>query len=239
LKLPHNRPWLYLISNRQAFRLNPEISDDQASQLQIETIQEATQAGCQLVQIREKDLSTRELCALASAVIDVARPNGAKVLINHRLDVAIATGADGVHLRVSSMPASEARGIVAGQGLNDFLIAVSTHSLAEAQAAESGGADFVVCGPVFATQSKREYGPALGLERFSEICKSVKIPVLALGGINLSNFRETLERGASGIAAIGLFTDRKKLRMSIQAIRADNTGRQYGRQYGQTIRGVD
>jgi thiamine-phosphate pyrophosphorylase len=218
LKLPHNHPWLYLISNRHAFHHNPEISDIQSRQLQIETIREATQAGCQLVQIREKDLNTRELSALTRAVIDVARPNGAKVLINHELDVALATGADGVHLRVTSMPASEARAIVAGKGLNDFLIAVSTHSLDQAQAAESGGADFVVCGPVFDTPSKREYGPPLGIERFSEICKSVKIPVFALGGINLSNYRETLERGASGIAAIGLFTDRKKLRMNIQVI---------------------
>ena len=91
--------------------------------------------------------------------------------------------------------------------MQDFLIGVSTHSLAEARAAKNSGADFIVCGPIFDTPSKREYGAPLGLEKFAEVCREVQLPVLALGGITLTNFQEPLKRGAAGIAAIGLFTD--------------------------------
>jgi thiamine-phosphate pyrophosphorylase len=178
----------------------------------IAIIREATRNGCQLVQIREKDLTARGLLELSLAIIDAARPNGAKVLINDRLDVAIAAGADGVHLPASSFPAAEACALVRKKGLNDFLIGVSTHSLAEARNAEAGGADFIVCGPVYDTPSKRAYGAPIGIEKFAIICNSVKIPVLALGGIDLSNFQEPLRRGAAGIAAIRLFADRERLR---------------------------
>lgn len=148
----------------------------------------------------------------------MARPFGAKVLVNDRLDVALATLADGVHLRVNSLPAVEVRQTVSRKGLKDFLIAVSTHSLAEAKAAEAAEADFIVCGPVFDTPSKREFGAPLGLERFAEICQSISIPTLALGGVNLANFREPLQRGASGIAAIGLFTQTETLDSTIQTL---------------------
>lgn len=151
-------------------------------------------------------------------MISVARPHRARVLVNDRLDVAMAAGADGVHLRVSSIPAREVRAIAATKGIADFLIGVSAHSLAEAMAAEEGGADFIVCGPVYHTPSKLAYGYPLGLERFAEVCGAVKIPVLALGGINLSNFREPLRRGASGIAAISLFTDPGKIEQSVETI---------------------
>ncbi|MCI0338328.1 MAG: thiamine phosphate synthase [Acidobacteria bacterium] len=216
--MPQSRPFLYLISNRQAFRRSPDITELESWQLQIEVIREAAQAGCQLVQIRERDLSARDLCNFTRAAIGAARPHGAKILVNDRLDVAITAGADGVHLRVSSLPASEVRSIVSGRGLRDFLIGVSTHSLAEAQRAESSDADFIVCGPVFATPSKSSFGSPLGKERFAEICRSVKIPALALGGINLSNFRELLRSGAAGIAAIGLFIDRENLKLNIETI---------------------
>lgn len=133
------------------------------------------------------------------------------MLVNDRLDVAISAKADGVHLRVSSIPVADARLSVQEKGLKDFLIGVSTHSLEEANAAEIGGADFIVCGPIYDTPSKLEFGEPLGLDRFTEICRVVKIPVLALGGITLSNFRQPLEAGAAGIAAISLFTDLETL----------------------------
>jgi thiamine-phosphate pyrophosphorylase len=214
--LPQTRPLIYLISDRRALPHNPEIPEPEARQIEI--IREASRIGCQLVQIREKDLHARLLLELARAVITAARPHGAKVLINDRLDVAIAAGADGVHLTAASFPAAEARAVVRKKGLNDFLIGVSTHSLAEAGSAESGGADFIVCGPVFDTPSKRGYGAPIGIEMFAEICESVKIPVLALGGIDLSNFREPLRRGAAGIAAIRLFADREKIKGTIESI---------------------
>ncbi|MBL8187470.1 MAG: thiamine phosphate synthase [Acidobacteria bacterium] len=219
MNLPLHKPLLYLITNRQAFLRLTECDTD-ASRLQLEAIRQAAAAGCQLIQIREKDLPARALADFTRQAIAAARPYGAKVLVNDRLDVALATRADGVHLRVTSLPAHEVRRIVRQKGLQEFLIAVSTHSLAEAQTAAADGADFIVCGPVFDTPSKREFGAPLELERFAEICQSLSIPVLALGGINLANFREPLQRGASGIAAIGLFTRTETLDSTIQTLLA-------------------
>ena len=223
---PH--PLLYLITNRQA--LHPAIKLDSreawdAWHEQLALIGAAAQAGCQLIQIREKDLSAQQLTEFTRAAITVARPHGARVLVNDRLDVALAAGADGVHLRVSSLPVIEVKTLVTRFGLKNFLIGASTHSLTEAAAAETDGADFLVCGPVYDTLSKQSYGPSLGLDRLAEICRAVRLPVLAIGGVNLTNFREPLQHGASGIAAIGLFTERDTLRDKIEAILTSPTPR--------------
>jgi len=209
---------LYLITDRMAFLRSSEITYDDLPRLQLDAIAEAARAGCQIIQIREKDMSAKALGAFTRAAIERARPHGARVLLNDRFDVAMAAGADGVHLRASSIPAREVRAAAAQRSLDDFLIGVSTHSIAEARMAEDGGADFIVCGPVYDTPSKRSFGPPLGLERFAEICGAVKIPTLALGGINLSNYREPLRRGAAGVAAIGLFADVKNLEGNIRSI---------------------
>ena len=217
MNLPRHNPLLYLITNRQAFRRKAD-SDQSACRLQIEAIRQAAAAGCQLIQIREKDLSAQDLAEFTRQAIAVAQPFGAKVLVNDRLDVALATKADGVHLRVTSLPSAEVRRAAVEKGLKEFLIGVSTHSLAEAEAAERGGADFIVCGPVFDTPSKREFGEPLGLERFADICRTINLPVLALGGINLSNFGQPLQSGAAGIAAIGLFSDLPTLQSNIRTL---------------------
>jgi len=209
---------LYLITNRLAFLRSAEIHYDDLPRLQLEVIGKAARAGCQLIQIREKDMSAKELTAFTRAAIECARPHGARVLVNDRLDVAMAAGADGVHLRASSIPAREVRAVAAKTGLDDFLIGVSTHSVAEAKLAEDGGADFIVCGPVYDTPSKRAFGPPLGLDVFAEILDAVETPVLAVGGINLSNYREPLRRGAAGVAAIGLFADVENLEQTIRSI---------------------
>ena len=163
-------------------------------------------------------MSAKALGEFTRAAIGRARPHGARVLVNDRLDVAMAAGADGAHLRASSIPAREVRDLTAKRGLDDFLIGVSTHSIAEARLAEEGGADFIVCGPVYDTPSKRIFGPPLGLDVFAEIRRAVEIPVLAIGGINLSNYREPLRRGAAGVAAIGLFSALENLERTIQTI---------------------
>jgi len=211
-------PLLYLITDRLAFLRSPEITRAGAAQLQLEAIGKAAQAGCQLIQIREKDMRALALGAFTRAAIRRARPHGARVLVNDRLDVAMAAGADGVHLRVSSIPVREARDLAVKKGLYDFLIGASTHSIAEARLAEDGGADFIVCGPVYDTPSKRAFGPPLGLDVFAEIRAAVEIPVLALGGINLSNYCEPLRRGAAGVAAISLFADADSLEQTIRSI---------------------
>jgi thiamine-phosphate pyrophosphorylase len=209
-------PLLYLITSRQTLRpaTDPPGADEWQAQLAI--VGEAAEAGCPLIQIRERDLPARRLAAFTRAAIAAAHPHGARVLVNDRLDVALATGADGVHLRASSLSAAEARQLTQGSGRREFLIGVSTHSLTEARAAAAGGADFIVCGPVYDTPSKRPYGPPLGLDRLEEVCRAVSLPVLAIGGITLANFRQPLRRGAAGIAAIGLFADRSRLRSNIR-----------------------
>jgi thiamine-phosphate pyrophosphorylase len=209
---------LYLITSRLAFLRSAEITHDDLPRLQLEAIDKAARAGCRLIQIREKDMGSKALAAFTRAAVERARPHGARVLVNDRLDVAMAAGADGVHLRASSIPAREVRGVAAKKGLDDFLIGVSTHSAAEARSAEEGGADFIVCGPVYDTPSKRDFGPPLGLERFTEIVGAVGIPVLAVGGIDLSNYIEPLRRGAAGVAAISLFTDVNNLEQTVRSI---------------------
>ena len=209
---------LYLITNRRAFLRSPEITHDDLPRLQLEAIGKAAQAGCQLIQIREKDMSAKALAAFTRSAVELARPHGARVLVNDRPDVAMAAGADGVHLRASSIPAREVRAVARKKGLDDFLIGASTHSVAEAKMAEEGGADFIVCGPVYDTPSKRAFGPPLGIDVFAEIRDTVEIPALAIGGINLSNYREPLRRGAAGVAAIGLFADLENLEQTIRSI---------------------
>jgi thiamine-phosphate pyrophosphorylase len=198
------RPSIYLITDRQAFHPKPKPSSERTRwQAQLAALQLAAQAGCQFIQIREKDLAPRELSEFTRAAVALVQPYGTKVLVNDRLDVALASGADGVHLRSNSVPVAEVRRCVA----SDFLIAASTHSLAEAQTAARAGADFIVCGPVYDTPSKRAYGAPLGTAALAEICRTVSIPIFALGGIKLDNFRTALASGAAGIAAIGLFAD--------------------------------
>lgn len=195
-------PLLYLITDRQQFRASsPGIS---SWQLQLEAIALAAQAGCQLIQIREKDLSVRELREFTNSAKALANPHGAKILVNDRVDVALAVGADGVHLRTNSLTVTEVRKIVSPE---IFLIGVSTHSITEAQTAAAGQADFIVCGPVYPTPSKSSFGEPLGLQKFAEICRAMRIPVLALGGITIHNFAAPLAAGAAGIAGIGLFKD--------------------------------
>ncbi len=197
-----SNPLLYLITDHQQFRSSS--SENSSRQLQLEAIALAAQAGCQLIQIREKDLSVRELREFTNSAKALASPHGAKILVNDRVDVALAVSADGVHLRANSVPVTEVRKIVSQE---IFLIGVSTHSITEAQTAEAGKADFIVCGPVYPTPSKSSFGEPLGLQKFAEICRAVRIPVLALGGITIHNFAAPLAAGAAGIAGIGLFED--------------------------------
>lgn len=207
-------PSIYLITDRRAHRHQPEVTEAELWQAQLSAIHTAAQAGCQFIQIREKDLTPRSLTEFTRAALASAHPHGTRVLVNDRLDVALAAGADGVHLRVNSIPTREARQLTG----KHFLIGVSTHSLAEAQAAARDGADFIVCGPVYDTPSKRAYGAPLGLARLAEICREVSVPVFALGGITLENYHATLQHGAAGIAGIGLFNQPEKLAETIQQL---------------------
>ena len=182
-------------------------------------IRETLRAGVDIVQIREKDLGSRELIALAEEALKAAMEPAsgrAVVVVNDRLDVALAAGAKGVHLGAHSMPVQVVRRLAP----RPFVIGVSCHSLDEALAAESGGADYLVLGPVFETPSKIGYGLPLGLEKLRDATSQIRIPVLALGGITVERVRPCLKAGASGIAGIRIFQDCQSVQERVRELRA-------------------
>jgi thiamine-phosphate pyrophosphorylase len=170
-------------------------------------IDRALRAGVDWIQIREKDLSAQELFELTSDVMKMTCDGPSKVFVNTRADVALAAGAHGVHLPAGSVPAAEIRKL----SPPGFVVGVSCHDTGEVRRAASEGADFVVFGPVFETPSKQTYGPPKGLKRLEEACGAAPIPVLALGGVGLSNAAECLAAGAAGIAGISLFQQAEDL----------------------------
>lgn len=160
-------------------------------------VRAALRGGVDWVQVREKTGPARDLYEAALGILPHARRAGAGVLVNDRVDVALATGADGVHLAVKSLPPHIVREL-AGERL---LVGASVHNLAEAREAVHGGADYVTFGHVYSTSSKPGLPPR-GVRELAEIVESVDVPVLAIGGIDLSNLEEVLGTGVSGISLI-------------------------------------
>ncbi len=184
-------------------------------------IARAIAAGVDWVQIREKDLPTRRLLAVTEAAVQFAHQQGStRVVVNDRLDVALAAHAHGVHLGTRSMPVEVVRKLAP----REFLVGVSCHSLAEAQAAESAGADYLLLGPIFSTPSKLQYGPPLGLATLRRITSEVSIPVIALGGISADRVIACRENGAAGIAAIRLFQEADPIQTVVDNLRSRVAG---------------
>jgi len=180
-------------------------------------VERAVVAGVTLIQLREKKLSARSLYQLTARAAQITKGSATRLLVNDRADIACAAGADGVHLTTQSLDA----GVVRRAFGRDFLIGVSTHSPAEAQAARVGGADFAVFGPVFDTPSKRDHGPPLGTLALAETARAVApFPVLALGGVTLENAHDVFRSGAQGVAAIRLFNDAAELGEVVRVIRS-------------------
>ncbi len=161
----------------------------------LDRIRAAFSAGVDYVQIREKSLSTRDLFRLVEEAVAVRRSG--RLLVNDRGDVALASGADGVHLPAGRPPAAGIRAL-GGPG---FLVGLSCHCVEEVERAAAEGADFAVLGPIFTTPGK---GPPRGLGPLERAAR-LPIPVLALGGVTLENARQCLEAGAAGVAGIRLF----------------------------------
>ena len=211
---------LYYITDRKQF---PGTVAEQRSKL-LDKIAEAGRVGIDFIQLREKDLSARELESLArdavSLLTDTTRDSrpATRFLINSRTDVALACGTDGVHLTSTDISPADARAITSRSGRNDFLVAASCHSAQEVLLAESHGADFVVLAPIFGKASTGTHG--LGLQSIRDLAhgspddrrieagdKRSRIPVLALGGVTIENAKACVDAGAAGIAAIRLFQE--------------------------------
>jgi thiamine-phosphate pyrophosphorylase len=193
----------------------------------LETVRAARAAGVDWVQIREKDLTARALFQLALEAVHVASSAGGRtrVIVNDRLDVALAAGADGVHLGRESLPVHDVvpwcRG---GNAPDGFLIGVSCHSIEEARQSEDAGASYIFFGPVFDTPAKRVFGPPQGMAQLVKACRNVRIPVLAIGGVDAENAAGCIRAGVAGIAAIRLFQDARDaatLKEAIARVRRD------------------
>ena len=200
---------LYYITDRSQFH-----GDERSRRRDLlAKVAEAARAGVDYIQLREKDLSARELETLAREVVAVVRKNSSstRLLINHRTDVALAAEADGVHLRSDDVAASEVRHVLEvahrpSQAAH-FLVAASCHTAADVLRAESGQADFAVFAPVFGKRGVAGTPPA-GLAALHEACQA-KIPVVALGGVTMENAASCLDAGAAGVAGFSLFQENK------------------------------
>ncbi len=179
-------------------------------------IEAAVGAGVDWVQIREKEMLTRQLVAITRAAVgmesrkpsaprEADRP-GSLVLVNDRLDVALAAEAAGLHLGRQSLPVHDVidwrRG---GKTATDFMVGLSCHTIDEVRQAEDEGADYAFFGPIFDTPAKRLFGPPLGIAKLAAACRATRLQVIAIGGVTLENSTECLDAGGAGIAAIRMF----------------------------------
>jgi thiamine-phosphate diphosphorylase len=214
MPLQLRKPITYLITSGETTPATSPSTDDFARLLKL--VRAAAVAHVDLIQLREKNLNARVLYELAWRAAAIVRGTATRLLVNDRADIARAAGADGVHLTTRSLPAVVVRSVFG----KEFLIGVSTHSLAEASGARDSDADFAVFGPVFATASKSEYGEPLGLKKLKDVSESLApFPILALGGLSHNNVADCLRSGANGIAGIRLFIDSANLGHTVEAIR--------------------
>lgn len=161
-------------------------------------VEKALRGGVRAVQLREKGLDAKGLLKLAKELRALTNGYGARLIINDRADVALLSGADGVHLGQRSIAPVDAREMLGGE----MLIGVSTHSAEEARRAAGGGADFITIGPIYHTPSKARYGEPIGTAMIREVRAVVDIPVYAIGGIDRDNLKEAVLNGADGVAVI-------------------------------------
>lgn len=198
---PLRWPVSYLITRGEA---TPENFDKERAAI-LAVVGFAAANGINLIQIREKQITTAQLNSLVAEAAKITGPTNTRLLVNDRVDVAIAAGADGVHLTTYSLPLAAVRKTFRG----DLLVAVSAHTLQEASDAARDGADLVVFGPVFNSPGK---GMPTGLQQLSAVCKSLEgFPVLGLGGVDVGNYRSVLDAGAAGFAAIRSLNDPETL----------------------------
>ena len=174
------------------------ITDRRWGRSHLEVARAAIEGGATAIQLRDKEATTRELIEAGLALRDLTREREVAFIINDRVDVALAVDADGVHVGQDDMPATLARKLVGP----DKIVGVSASTIEEALQAEADGADYISASPVFATPTKPDAAPPTGLEGLRAIVEAVRIPVVAIGGINESNVEEVIRAGAAGVAVI-------------------------------------
>lgn len=161
-----------------------------------EDVKSAIKAGVKIIQYREKEKSTREMVGEAAKIKELCK-NKAIFLINERVDIALAVKADGIHLGQDDIPYEIARSLLGGK-----IIGLTVHNVEEAIQAKKLGADYISLSPIFETKTKLDAGPAVGIKLIEDIKKSVNIPFVAIGGINLENIDDVIKAGATSVAAI-------------------------------------
>lgn len=198
---------LYLVTDRALSR----------GRATAEIVRAAVAGGVTCVQLREKHCGTREFLEEARALRAVSRALGIPLIVNDRVDVALAVGADGVHLGQQDMPLADARRL----GPPGWIIGVSAESPADAIRAEKEGADYVGVSPVFATPTKADAAPPLGLEGLRNIRAAVKIPLVAIGGIHAGNARAAIRAGADGLAVVSAIVSADSPRAAAAILRRE------------------
>ena len=188
-----------------------------------EVAREAIEGGVSMLQLRYKGAKAREFLELAQRIKEVSAECRIPLIINDRLDIALAAGADGVHLGQEDLPSQEARRILGSQ----MILGVSAGCLQEAQDAENAGASYIGLGSIFPTSSKPDAGRPIGAGVIAEVTQVVRIPVVAIGGIQVDNAEEVIQKGASGVAVISAILQAKdskraaqQLKMAIERARA-------------------
>jgi thiamine-phosphate pyrophosphorylase len=193
---------VYLVTDRHKTAGRPLVS----------VVGRAVRAGVRAVQMRERDLTVRELLALAT---DLQREvSTAALFINDRVDLAVALSTRGVHLRESSLPTSVVRSLLRPQQL----LGRSVHSIDGVVAAELQGADFIVLGPIYDTPSKREYGSPLGLRVLEAAAQRVRVPIFAIGGITAARAREVRQAGGFGVAVMSSILSAPNIEQATEAL---------------------
>lgn len=164
----------------------------------VDQVRELVQAGARLVQIRDKEASGRELYHAVVASLAITKAGGVRLIVNDRVDVALAAGADGVHVGQDDLPADEARAILGASAI----VGVSTHSMSQAEAATRLPVDYVAYGPVFSTSTKANPDPVVGVEGLAAVRAIIDGPLVAIGGITIENAESVFAAGADSVAVV-------------------------------------
>ncbi|MDR2539240.1 MAG: thiamine phosphate synthase [Chlamydiales bacterium] len=186
-------PSLYLVTHRKSLQLEDFFR----------VIRASVDGGVKIVQLREKEVSAREITTIGKKLLSILKPLGIPLIVNDRVDVAHAIGADGVHLGQSDLRVTEARAILG----KNAMIGLSVESLEQAKAAREEDVDYLAASPIFHTKTKTDCAEPWGLNGLKQLCAICNCPVIAIGGINVTNIKEIMECGAAGVAVVSAVFD--------------------------------